>query len=145
MKNKATKQLIHLSVISKISECISASIADNCHKLEIVIKNMRQVTHGETSVCLFNLSGSWHCINKLETYLSKIGSDNPNMSISYIISDKQEDIAEEYSINYHLNIVAPTDDNLLYELQSFFKVNEIGVEHLSFDNYQDCPIKYHLL
>ena len=138
MKNKATKQLIHLSAICKIDECIAASIADTCHKLEVSVESMRQVTSNETTISIFNLSGSWHSINKLETYLNKIGSDNSNVNISYIVSDQQEDLSDEYIINYHLNIVAPTDDNLLYELQNFFRVNEIGVEHFSFDNYQNC-------
>jgi glycine cleavage system transcriptional repressor len=139
--NKESKknQFIQITSICDINECVALEIAQNSDKLELNVKSMRKITDGGKSICLFTLSGAWHCINKMELFLKKIKKSSSENILSFNISDYDSTDDEDYIINYHLNIVAATDDNLLYELQNFLIVNEIKLDHFTFDNYKGCP------
>ena len=133
------KQFLQITTICDKNSCVVPDISDTCNNLELVVRNMRHVLDADKSISIFNLSGSWHAINKMESYLKKLTSDNSDNLISFSQNDFSDEENNEYNINYHLNIVAPTDDNILSELQNFLIVNEIKLEYFSFDNYIDRP------
>ncbi|MBT4804204.1 MAG: hypothetical protein HON78_04340 [Legionellales bacterium] len=135
VSNVPKQQLMQITSICDINDCISLEITELVYKFESSLNSMRQTRDNDRSISLFNVIGSWNNINKIEGALGKISQENTNNVISSTISEiKNTNDAQKY-IHYHVNVVATDDVMIIPEIMKFCELNDIIIDHINLDNY----------